>query len=1103
MKTKTLFFVLILVFSLAIYSQLMAQKFDFNDGTKQGWTMQGAYDESGNGPYPSNFTLGWTKLVNYPSPDPSSTKGSLLFYTPGGHGVIGSSGTYWIMGLQSPDLSLDPSWQSTTGFSVRIVENMTVGSPLYANLIVTVYDYDQSKERSFYNDLLLNQPLTYSSWFNANAVWNYLTFDWSNISSFPTNYLLKKVTVQIMGTMTGLWEGQVGIDEVVAQTGTGPTTSIKVVTPNGGEKWEAGMQHNITWTGQGIDNYDVKIEYSTNNGATYTFMDYKTNYGTSGSYAWTVPNTPSTQCLVRLAVLLPPEIFDVSDAVFEITQPSQPFIFTGHVYQGNPPDISTPVGGITVKLYGDDDEWPENGPKTELAPTTTNILGEFNLNSGSGNSNYNYYHVMETDPAGGISVGAQAGHPGYVKNFNCISYENTTLTPGNTYSGSAFWDIQSSTGNTSTGFDVLVTLSDDVSITFDEVTAAGNTTLETSHIGPEPPNNFVVHPYSTPMYYDINTTAGYSDSIHLTIHYDDTELDTEMENDLWIFRFSEPNSEWLGITTSVDIDNNFIRGLTDHLSVFAIMYQIEGPGESRLIVTNCDDSGPGSFRNAILYANSNSGPDMIRFQIPKDVPGHDSDIGVWTIAPQSELPSITDAGLIIDGFSQGEFIGEDSNPQGPEIQLDGSNAGASGVGGLNIYTAVIEIYGLTINHFSGAGIYLHGAEDVRISGCYIGADFAGIDSAGNETGLFLRQGTKGVYIGPTDSLKAGNVISGNKFSGVLITDSSSHNIVVGNFIGLNRMGAGLIGNQYGISIWNQSDSNQVFDNRIGGNSFGVAILEANDNLIANNLIGTDEAWQLELGNLADGVNITGSIKAQGNIIEENLIGFSGQSGVEVFGAQAIHNSIRRNILSRNGGLGINNIDGGNTELTPPVIVTATSSQVTGTAGAGQIVEVFADENDEGFIYLGSTTADASGNFILTLSNPLPPLPYVTATATDAAGNTSEFSSAFITAVGDELQPQVPEAFSLSQNYPNPFNPQTTIHFEIPSTGKQMVKVGLHIYNLQGQLICTLINEERSPGAYQVRWDGLDEGGNNVVTGIYLYRIRAGEFTATKKMILTK
>lgn len=1100
MKIKSLFSLIVLVFGLLIHSRLFAQKFDFNDGTKQGWTMVGAYDESLNGPYPSNFTLGWTKLVNYPTPDISSTKGALLFSTSGGHGITGSSGTYWIMQFHSPDLSSNANWQSATGFTVRIVENMTVGSTLYANLIVTVYDYDQSIQRSFYNDSILNQSLTYSSWFNSNAVWNYLTFDWSNIPTFPTNYRVDEIYIQILGTMSGYYEGQVGIDEVVAQTAAGPTSSITVITPNGGEQWEAGTQQTVSWTGQGIDNYDVKIEYSTNNGATYAFVDYETNHGTSGSYTWTVPNVPSAQCLVRLSVLLPPEIYDVSDGVFEITQPSQPFSFEGYVYQGYPPDISTPVGSIKVKLYGDDDEWPESGIKVVLDSTTTDGSGAFNLDSGSGNSNYNYYHVIETDPAGAISVGAQAGHPGYVKNFNCISYENATLTPGSTYSGSAFWDIQSSAGNTPTGIDVSVILSDDVSITFDEVTAAGNTTLETSHIGPEPPDNLVVHPYSNPLYYDINATASYSGLVHLTIHYDDTEIDADTEYAMNIFKYIQPSSEWLGITTSVDIDNDFIYGTTNGLSIFAMMYQTGSTTENELIVTNCDDSSPGSLNSAILYANSNPGVDTIRFQIPEGVPGYDSGTGVWTIAPLSNLPIITDS-LVIDGFSQKTFIGEDTNPFGPEIWLNGEIA-APYQYGLMGTAGAIEIFGLTISNFDNAGIGLFGVDGGRISGCYLGTDYSGNAAAGNDYGIWLGGHSQNVIIAPYDTFK--NVISGNFSGGIGVRDTSSHVIIQENIIGLSQTGTYSIGNgdyEAGIFISGHCDSVDVLGNWIGGNKHGILIYGSSHIALRNNLIGLNKIHDeiLELGNEGSGITFTEG--AHDNLITENFIRFN-HTGIWIYGIDTIHNRVSRNHISGNWGMGgIVNESGGNLELAPPVISSVSSTSVSGTAIPNATVEIYTDPENQGLIFQGETSADAGGNFTWngTITGPHT---NVTAIAIDESGNTSMFSqAAVITHVENRDDSNIPKRFSLSQNVPNPFNPQTTIRYEITSAGNQKVKVELHIYNMQGQLIRTLVNEEKSPGVYEAQWNGMDEADMPVAAGIYLYRIFAGEYNNVKKMIL--
>jgi hypothetical protein len=99
--------------------------------------------------------------------------------------------------------------------------------------------------------------------------------------------------------------------------------------------------------------------------------------------------------------------------------------------------------------------------------------------------------------------------------------------------------------------------------------------------------------------------------------------------------------------------------------------------------------------------------------------------------------------------------------------------------------------------------------------------------------------------------------------------------------------------------------------------------------------------------------------------------------------------------------------------------------------------------------------------------------------------------------------QLPAAFALHQNYPNPFNPETTIRFDIPALNQKTVKVKLAIYNITGQLVRVLVDEERSPGAYEMRWDGNNEFGSRVATGMYFYRITAGDFSDTKKMLLLR
>ena len=103
--------------------------------------------------------------------------------------------------------------------------------------------------------------------------------------------------------------------------------------------------------------------------------------------------------------------------------------------------------------------------------------------------------------------------------------------------------------------------------------------------------------------------------------------------------------------------------------------------------------------------------------------------------------------------------------------------------------------------------------------------------------------------------------------------------------------------------------------------------------------------------------------------------------------------------------------------------------------------------------------------------------------------------------GRNTAAELPQGFSLQQNTPNPFNPSTTITYTVPEGSTGPVK--LEVYNLRGARVRLLVDEERSPGTYHVFWDGADDTGAAVGSGIYFYRMRAGDFVQTRKMVLLK
>ena len=94
---------------------------------------------------------------------------------------------------------------------------------------------------------------------------------------------------------------------------------------------------------------------------------------------------------------------------------------------------------------------------------------------------------------------------------------------------------------------------------------------------------------------------------------------------------------------------------------------------------------------------------------------------------------------------------------------------------------------------------------------------------------------------------------------------------------------------------------------------------------------------------------------------------------------------------------------------------------------------------------------------------------------------------------------IPLPARLSQNVPNPFNPMTTISFSLPAGGR----VTLVVYDVAGNRIRTLVNQDLEAGDHQVIWNGSDEGGRQVAAGIYLYRLDSGSVHEVKRMTLVR
>ncbi|MFC2088651.1 lamin tail domain-containing protein [Calditrichota bacterium] len=106
-------------------------------------------------------------------------------------------------------------------------------------------------------------------------------------------------------------------------------------------------------------------------------------------------------------------------------------------------------------------------------------------------------------------------------------------------------------------------------------------------------------------------------------------------------------------------------------------------------------------------------------------------------------------------------------------------------------------------------------------------------------------------------------------------------------------------------------------------------------------------------------------------------------------------------------------------------------------------------------------------------------------------------------IGVDNGSEAPEKFALKDNYPNPFNPETTIGFDIPELENELVNIDLSVYDMLGKKVKTLINEPLGPNSYNVKWNGTNDYGRLVPSGVYFYLLKSESFIKSNKMILIR
>jgi Lectin C-type domain len=450
----------------------------------------------------------------------------------------------------------------------------------------------------------------------------------------------------------------------------------------------------------------------------------------------------------------------------------------------------------------------------------------------------------------------------------------------------------------------------------------------------------------------------------------------------------------LGATAS--IGNVTLAGLSTTFDVLPI------------VVTNTNDSGPGSLRQAILDANANPGLDAISFAIPGAGP-------TFTIAPQTALPAIAEAATI-DGSTQPGFAGS------PVVELNGQNLPAGTGPGLDVTGNGSTIRALAVNRFD-IGIRLGGNANTVI-GSNVGTDPAGVVARPNGYGIVV-SGNNNV-IGGTSTL-AMDIVSGNSSDGVHVSFSADGTQVIGSHIGLNVDGFKPLPNG-GAGVFVAGTHTDINHSAISANTLqGVMIVNSNNHLWANTIGpypdgGLNGPLNLGIGNKREGVRIEQQPQdlapsTNNNVLDSNVIAGNGGNGVVVAsgtGTTIASNAIFTNGTALDGGVapidlnddGATANDSGDTDTGPNGLqnypfLTGAATNVT----AGKTYISYQLDTNPGTYHLQFFTGASCGAQALVFDENVTvtgvysdtiEVPTVTtgitATATDSAGNTSELSN---------------------------------------------------------------------------------------------------------------
>ncbi len=861
------------------------------------------------------------------------------------------------------------------------------------------------------------------------------------------------------------------------------TESLTLIAPNGGENFIAGASHNITWTSVGSF-ANVKLEYSLNSGGSYTTIIASTP--NDGSFAWTVPNVSSTTALVRISDAADGNPSDVSNAVFSIIQ-------------GESLTLISPNGGETLT----------SGSVHTITWTATgsiaNVKLEYSTDAGA-----SYTEIIASTPNDGShdwSVPQTATTQALVRVLDAVDGAPSDV------SNSVFTILTESITVTSPSGGQVLTGGSTHQITW---TSAGSIAavrieysidngLEYTTIVASAPNTGSFN-WTVPI---TNTTFGFvrvsdaADGAPSDVNDGPFTIVPPAES----LTLSAPNGGevWPGGSLQ-----NIIWSSAGTISAVKLEYSTNAGGSWTEIVASAPNNG--LFNWMVPSLNSNN--TLVRISDADDGDPSDVSNNVFTIDTQS-LTLISPNGGESLGSGNLHKITWTSTGQISSVKLEYStNAGStwilidSGAPNTGSYDWVVP----AITTSSAL---------VRISDAADGAPADASNSVFSITistlTLTSPNGGESWFVGSNQTITWSET---GGIENVKLEYSTNNGASWTEIIHATP--------NDGSHPWSvpNSPTNQALL-RISDASDGAPadISDAPFSIINSTLTLTSpNGGEMWTGESVKKITWTwsGSLNAikldysvNNGTTWNAIVSSASNSGSYDWTLPDLSTSAALvRIANANGDSPSDVSNGVFTIIGSSLTVLAPNGGESWEGNSQQLISwsstgVFPFVKIEYSLNAGASWTSIAGNVpntgsytwqvanigseqaLVRISDAADALPM------DASDNVFAITEVVVSV---ENKPgALPTEFGLSQNYPNPFNPQTKIDFAAPNAAT----VRLAIYNLRGELVRLLVDEEVAPGSYTTIWNGLDDAGRAVPSGVYVYRIQIGEWQASKKLLLVK